>query len=148
MKKVLLGIITVLMIIGTSSNLHSQSDTKREYQVVSACIHDSQDQHLYNTYDTDVSEPYTITVTLQDSITLLVINDPERERKYTLTGLNTARSGNKKLLYFTGIDDKGVECKVVAIIYPNNDVVICVAYPTIILYWSGVFIEEEHKIQT
>lgn len=138
-------IMIMFMIIGLSSNARAQSDTTISWKVVSACLHDSQDQHLYNT---DVSESYTITATAQDTTTLLVINDPERERKYTLTGpIGIERGFDRVKLYFYGIDDKLVECEVIVTLFMNDNIRIRVAYPNLILHWGGISIKEEPKIQ-
>ena len=148
MKKVLLGIIvTIFMIIGMSTSVQAQIDSTSEWKVVSACMHDSQDEHLY--YTNSDSQPYTLTINIQENT--ISINDPEREREYVLTGPNYVQKGsNGAKFYFDGIDEKLVKCQIEVTLFTkqgNVYVIIRTVYPNLILYWAGTLIEEESKIQ-
>ena len=146
MKKLLLGIITVLMIIGLSSDVRAQSDTTSTWKIYSGCFHDSQDEHLR---DLDIAEPFMLTINTVSNI--LTFDDPNEPKEYTATGEVYSRRLNNGIQYqFEGVDEKGVECIISVVLYMTKgsiSILVNVVYPTHGLYWIGKFLKEEPKIQ-
>ena len=147
MKKVLLSmIIAMFMIMGLSSDTRAQSDSISTWTINKACFHDSQDVHLY---DVDVPEPFVLTINTESNV--ITLDDPQRSREYTLTGPTGTRRGATAMQFrFDAVDEKAVECKISVIFYMDGGktkISFSVQYPTMIMYWSGTFIEEERKIQ-
>jgi len=146
MKKVLLGIITMLMILGLSSDLRAQSDTTSTWTIVSGCLHDSQDAHLN---DLDIPEPFLVTINTVDNV--ITLDDPQRPRVYTATGPLYSRKLSNGIQYqFEAVDEKGVESIVSVVVFMSKGsvgILLNVAYSTHGFYWLGSFLKEEPKIQ-
>lgn len=147
MKKVLLSMIVAIgFIIMGMSSLQAQSDSVSKWTIDKACFHDSQDIHLY---DVDIPEPFVLTINTESNI--IILDDPQRPREYTLTGPTDSRRGTTAIQFrFDAVDEKAVECKISVIFYMEGGktkISLSVKYPTMILYWSGTFIGEKPKIQ-
>jgi hypothetical protein len=147
MKKLFISMIMMigLMIAGTNS-VQSQVDSISEWKVITACIHDSQDQHMY---DVDVSKSYNIVINVESNV--MSINDPQEARKYFLTGPKDSRRGSGVIQwFFDAVDNKGAECQISVILYVERGVVkinISVKYPNAVLYWTAVSVPQEPKIE-
>jgi len=146
MKKVLLSMIVAMFMIMGMSSLQAQSDSVSKWTISKACFHDSQDQHLY---DVNV-EPFVLTINTESNV--ITLDDLQRPREYTLTGPTNVRRGSTAVqYYFNAIDEKAVECEVSVVLYAEGGktkISFSVKYPTMILYWSGIIIEENPEIQT
>jgi hypothetical protein len=143
MKKVLLGIITVLMIMGLSSDLRAQIPNITTWMIHGGCYHDSQDQHIEFL---EITEPFILTINLKRKI--MTLDDPQRSREYTRIGPFIENDNRDNV--FDAVDEKGVECRIVAAITSRVGYVkieVAVIYSTHILHWEGILFKQEPKLQ-